>query len=431
MKALLREWISRLGGVFGRGRSDQDLEQELQVHLELVEQDLRRQGMSPEAAARESRLRVGLSTQTMKTLRDSRGIPALSTFWLDTKLGLRMLRKHWGLTLIGGLTLALAMTIGATVFNLVNVIRGSTLPLEEGDRVVIIQPFDPETRQVQNSSREDFERWRTALRSVINVSSFRTVQRNLITVSSPPASVTIAEMSVAGFQVPRVAPLLGRFLLPEDELAAASPVVVIGYDVWQSKFAANPEVVGQQVRLDSVSHTIIGVMPQDFAFPVNHQYWISLRPNAIDRVVVFARLAPGASVASAHAEVETMGLQDPKSIKGTDRLLQPRLVPYVSGIGFSNDPGSAILAILPFVLPLLLIPPCANLAILIYARTIARQGEFAVRLALGAKRGRIVAQILSRFYCLQRGPRAWRCCCPPKSVFFYSPSLELAIDLFG
>src|SRR6185436_3981048 len=103
-----------------------------QVHLEMAEQQLRRQGMSPEAAARHARIRVGRSTQTMEVLRERRGIPALSTFWLDTKLGLRMLRKHWGLTLIGGLTLAAAMTIGASVFNLVNAIRGSTLPLEEG-----------------------------------------------------------------------------------------------------------------------------------------------------------------------------------------------------------------------------------------------------------------------------------------------------------
>jgi predicted permease len=403
MRAALREWISRLGGVFGRGRSDQDLEQELQLHLELAEQDLRRQGVPPEAAARGARLRAGQSTQTMETLRDSRGIPALSTFWLDTRLGLRMLRKHWGLTLIGGLTLASAMTVGASVFNLVSVIRGSTLPLEEGNRVVVIQPFDPETRQSRDSSREDFERWRAELRSVENVGAFRTVQRNLITVSGSPASITVAEMSASGFRVPRIAPLLGRFLLAEDELAAAPPVVVIGYDVWQAKFAANPDVLGQQVRLDGVSHTIVGVMPQDFAFPVNHQYWIALRPNATDRVVVFARLAPGASMASAHAEVQAMGLRDPKPNTGTGRPVQPRLVPYVTGIGLSNHPGGAIMAILPFVLPLLLVPPCANLAILIYARTVARQGEFAARSALGASRGRIVAQILIEVLLLTAG----------------------------
>jgi hypothetical protein len=217
MRATIREWISRLSGVFGCGRSDEDIEQELQVHLELVEQDLLRQGLSPEAAAREARLRVGRSTQAMETLRDRRGIPPLSTFWLDAKLGLRMLRKHWGLTLIGGLTLATAMAIGASVFNLTNVIRGTALPLEEGSRVVVIQPFDLESRQLQTSSMEDFKRWRSELRSVESVSAFRTVQRNLVTADGPPVSAPIAEMSASGFQVSRIAPLLGRFLFPEDE----------------------------------------------------------------------------------------------------------------------------------------------------------------------------------------------------------------------
>jgi predicted permease len=394
MRAALREWISRLGGVFGRSRSDRDLELELQLHLDLAEQDLRRQGMSPEAAAREARLRVGPSTQTMETLRERRGIPALSTFCLDAKLGLRMLRKHWGLTLIGGLTLSAAMTIGTSVFNLVGALGGRTLPLEEGNRVVVIQPFDPETRQRRNSSREDFERWRTEVRSVEHVGAFRTVQRSLIPIGGPPDSVAIAEMSAAGFQVARIAPMFGRFLLTEDESTAAPPVVVIGYNVWQAKFAGNPEVLGQRVRLEGVSHTIVGVMPRGFAFPVNHQYWTSLRRNAVDRVAVFARLAPGSSVESAHAEVQSMGLRDATTTTGAGRPLQARLVPYVSGIGASGAPGGAIAAILPFVLPLLLIPPCANLAILIYARTVGRQAEFAARAALGASRGRIVAQIL-------------------------------------
>jgi putative ABC transport system permease protein len=394
MKAVLREWISRLAGVFGRGRNDQDLEQELQLHLELVEQDLRLKGMSPQEAARQARLRIGLPAQTMQALRERRGFPPLSTFWLDTKLGLRMLRKHWGLTLIGGLTLAAAMTTGAAVFNLLNALEGSTLPLEEGNRVVIIQPFDLEKRQQQSSSREDYERWRSELRSVENVSAFHTVQRSLAVEGGPPTVISVAQMSGSGFRLARVTPLLGRFLIPEDESKASAPVIVIGYNAWQAKFAANPAVLGRQVRLDGVSHTIVGVMPQRFRFPVNHQYWTSLKPNTPDRVIVFARLAPGTSVEGANAEIQTMGLVNVKSTTGANPRLHPRLVPYVAGIELSNNPGGAITAILPFVLPLLLLPPCANLAILIYARMVARQGEFAARSALGASRGRIVAQIL-------------------------------------
>jgi len=176
---------------------------------------------------------------------------------------------------------------------------------------------------------------------------------------------------------------------------------VIGYNTWSVRFAASREVLGQQVQLDGISHTIVGVMPPDFKFPVNHQYWTSLKPTE-DRLAVFARLAPGASIERAHAEVQTMGLLEPKPTTGTGRPRQARVVPYVRGIGPANS-GAPIFAILPFVLPLLLIPPCANIAILIYARTVARQGEFATRAALGASRGRIVAQILIEVLLLAAG----------------------------
>ena len=397
MRAAMREWTSRLGGVFGRSRSDQDLEQELRLHLELVEQDLLRQGLSPEAAAREARVRIGRPAQAMELLRDRRGVPSLSAFWLDAKLGLRMLRKHWGLTLIGGLTLVVSMTIGASVFNLVHALRGTALPIEDGDRVVVIQPFDPETRQIRDSSREDFARWRAGMRTVENVSAFRAVQRNLIAAGAPPAPVTVAEMSASGFPLFRTTPHLGRFLLPEDELGGAPPVLVIGYNVWRPQFSADPGVLGRQVRLDGVPHTIVGVMPRRFAFPVNHRYWTSLRPDGVDRVVVFARLAAGASVEAANAEVQPLGFQPP---------LQSRVVPYVSGLGLAGGPGDPIFAFLPFALPLLLVPPCANIAILIYARTVARQGEFAARSALGASRGRIVSQILIEVLLLAAGAAA-------------------------
>ena len=97
-----------------------------------------------------------------------------------------------------------------------------------------------------------------------DVGGFRTIERNLATADGPVARVPVAGMSASGFQLARVAPLLGRFLLAEDELAAAPPVAVIGYDAWQSTFAAEPDVVGQTVQLDGVTYTIVGVMPEGF-----------------------------------------------------------------------------------------------------------------------------------------------------------------------
>jgi hypothetical protein len=155
----------------------------------------------------------------------SRGlIPNWSTFWVDTKLGLRILRKHWALTLVGGVAMTAAITLGASMFNFVQAISGTKLPLEEGDRVVILQPWNAAGRTPQRASMDDFERWRRELQSVVDTGAFRRTERNLITDAGPAGPVSVAEMSAAGFRVARVAPRLGRFFIEDDERAGAPPV---------------------------------------------------------------------------------------------------------------------------------------------------------------------------------------------------------------
>ena len=112
-------------------------------------------------------------------------IPNWGAFWLDTKLGVRMLRKHWALTLIGGVAMTAAITLGASVYNLVQAVSGTSLPLEEGDRVVILQPWNAASLRPQPASMDDFERWRRALQSVVDTGAFRRTERNLITDAGP------------------------------------------------------------------------------------------------------------------------------------------------------------------------------------------------------------------------------------------------------
>ena len=195
-----------------------------------------------------------------------------SSFWIDTKLGLRMLRRHWALTLVGGVAMAATITIGASVYNLVQAASGTNLPLEEGDRVVILQPWNAASQRAQTASMDDFEQWRKDLQSVVDSGAFRRTERNLITDAGPAGPLSVAEMSAAGFRVARVAPRLGRFFVEDDERPGAPPVVVIGYNVWRSRFAGDPNVIGRRVQLDGSFHTITGVMPRGFAFPVRDEY---------------------------------------------------------------------------------------------------------------------------------------------------------------
>lgn len=400
MFARSREGLVRLWATFTGMRSDHDLEQELTHHLEVAEEALRRQGHSPQAAARLARVQSGGPTLALEILRDQRGVLPLGSFWLDVKLGVRMLRKYWGLTLVGGLAMTVTIGIGAAVFTVLDgAIGDTTLPLEEGDRVVAIQPWDPATRTEQATPLRDFERWQEELRSVEDVSAYRNVERNLITKDGPIGPISIAEITAAGFGLARVEPLLGRSLLEEDGRSGATPVVVIGYDVWQSRFSADPAVVGQTVQLSGIFHAVVGVMPEGFAFPVNHSYWTPLGADSLNNpltqnatVFVFARLAPGGTIEGADAEVATIGLLPTDETPVPGQQLRARIVPYTIGVIGGTDRW--LLNVVFFVVALLLIPPCANIAILLYARNVTRQQEFAARYVLGASRSRIVGQLL-------------------------------------
>ena len=352
---------------------------------------------------------------------------------LDVKLGLRLLRKSWGLTLVGGVAMALTIGLGAAIFTLWNTATTTTLPLADGDRIVAIQSSDAATQQIhRDSSLPDFNRWRELLRSVTDVSAMRLVERTLITPGGASGPISVAEMTASAFRLARVQPVLGRPFAEDDERGGAN-VVVIGFELWQAGFSSDPAVLGRRLQLDDVSYTVVGVMPREFAFPVSQRIWIPLRTrpggfappdppapslagppaprsapaeracgapspvmcnetNPLADVFVFARLATGFTVESAHAEVVTLGLaQD--SVARANEKLRPRVVPYVTGL-FSIDAsrrwtGSVVL----LIAALLLLPPCANIAILVYARAVTRREEFAARYALGATRGRIVMQI--------------------------------------
>ena len=407
MVALFHTVVSRLRALFRRGALDREFEEELAAHLAMAEDEKVRQGMDREAARRAARIELGNVTALREAEREVRGLPWVDTTWLDIKLGLRMLRKSWGLTLIGGLAMTIVMTVGVLVVTFFDLAYGGTLPIEDGERVVAIQTWDTTSQQRRDTAMRDLERWRAELRSLVDVGAFQAVERNLIlgedsragVVSAPAEGVRVAQVSAAGFAVMRVPPLLGRALVPDDELPGAPPVVVIGYEVWQARFLGDPDVVGRTLRFGRTTHTIVGVMPEGFAFPVNDRFWTPLRIDADDRLpssdaaAVFARLAPGFSRNQAHAEVAALGLL-PQPV-ATDDARDARVVPYTAALSddFGNPGTLWVIRLLLVGVTLLLVPPCANVAILVYARTITRQEEFAARYALGASRGRIVGQL--------------------------------------
>ena len=225
--------LRRLRYLLQRDRHERELDDELRFHLEMKRQELESRGLDPAAAATAARRALGNLPLTRDHVRDVWIAPWLQGALQDYRLGLRMLLKYPGLTLAGGLALAIAIGIGAGWYDLAGKLLAPTIPLPEGDRLVLIETRNTLTNEPERRVVRDFLEWRRELRTIEELGAYRTDTRNLVVGNAAPESIRMAELTAAAFGTARVPPLLGRTLLDADERPGAPGVVVLGYDVWQ------------------------------------------------------------------------------------------------------------------------------------------------------------------------------------------------------
>jgi putative ABC transport system permease protein len=318
--------------------------------------------------------------------------------WLDWKLGARLLLKYPALTIIGGLSLAGAIAIGAVGIELADELLYKRLPFNEGGRVVRLETQDTAASRVEPRVLYDFAIWRRSLKTVSELGAARVSERNVLTGEGRVESLRLAEITASAFPLSRVPPLLGRPLQPTDEVDGAEPVVVLSYDVWQQQFLHDPAIIGRVVTVGRTARTVVGVMPPRFGFPRNQQLWVPLPvQDAPQRegpaVQVFGRLAKGASWQDAAAELDVVSARFAADEPATHTPLRTRVRAFAG-----RTPGDPLrledLAVHAIVM-LLLGAVSANVATLIFARTAMREPEIVVRHALGASRARVIAQIVT------------------------------------
>ena len=385
----------RLRLLFGRRAAESRMDAEFRFHIEMeTDRLMRAKGLAPAEARRQALAAFGGAEQHKEALRDGRGLAWLSGLSLDLKLAGRMLRKYPGLTLAGGLAIAIAIGIGAGWYDLMGKLMAPAIPLPEGDRLVLVETQNVLTNESEPRVARDFLEWRRELRTLEDLGAYRNDNRNLILGNAAPEPIQIAALTTAAFRAARVPPLLGRALGDSDEMPGAPRVVVIGYDVWQRSLHGRQDVVGSVVKLGNTPATVIGVMPEGFAYPINHDAWtpLSLRASyealeggAID---VIGRLAPGVTAEQANAELRVLGERAAAALPATHEHLRPRIV----RLGL-DLPGlwQFVITNLPVLLVLLI--ACTSVGTLVYARTATREGEIALRFALGAGRSRIISQL--------------------------------------
>ncbi len=331
---------------------------------------------------------------------------------LDFTLGLRMLARYPSLTAVAALAMAFGIAAGTAGFHLTKeLMLLPPLPYGDEERIVRIQNRSATTTFEDPRALHDFVTWRTELRSVEHLSVLQLRDRNLAIGEASAIPVSEASVSPAAFNLLRTAPLLGRPLVQADEAPGAPAVAAIGYGLWQRHFGADPNVVGRSVRLGGDRVTIVGVMPKDFMFfvpregfttPRPQDLWVPFRVDAGGYargegppVTVFGRLAPGATRDGLRAELTTLAARTATAESlDIQQQVRPGILtfdrPILSGDGLAT---SGVLTLSALFMVALMVVVCGNVALLLFARAATREGEIAVRTALGASRARIVTQL--------------------------------------
>lgn len=396
----LRAWLSRVGGLFNKQRRDRELADELESNLQLHIDENIRAGMSSEQARRDALIKLGGVEQVKESYRERRGVRWLESLLQDVRFGLRMLRKNPSFTTVAVITLALGIGANTAIFSVVQSVLLRQLPYEHPDKLVEVwNTYLPQFPQFALSGA-DFNEWRAQVKSFAQMAAYWSVPADFnLTGEGEPARVEITYASSNLFSTLGVRPVVGRGFVAAEDRPGAPRIAMLSYKLWESHFGGDSAVAGRTLTLNGQNYTLVGVLPADFPLVPWADVWLPMGlidPNDLNTRVyhdfnVIARLAPGATIQQAQAEMTTLEQRQAEAHPETNRNFMVTVAPL-------RDPEAvrirgALVALFVAVGMVLLIA-CANLVNLLLARNSARQREIAVRVALGATPLRVMRQLL-------------------------------------
>lgn len=378
----MMSWLSRL--VRGR-RLERQLDAELRDHVERQVADYVRSGMNEIEARRQALIAIGGLEQVKEECRDVRGTMWAEQIGRDVAYTVRQLRRQpvfWSTVI---LTLVLGVATSTSIFAIVNGVLLHPLPYPEADRLVNVDGL---------SFKGEFVLLRQGSQTM-DIGAFVGNMAVSFTGRGEPVRLGAARANSELFEVLGVSAHLGRRFATDDSRPGATPVLILSYGLWQQRFGGDPAIVGQQLTIDDVGHTVVGVMPAAFQFPLGAQVWLPLVIDPANRTnlwttnaFMIGRLRAHVPLEQAQAEVRALvpSFREHASRKMPDdygqRATALRLHDQIVG-----EVRPMLLVLFGSVIAVLLIL-CVNIANLLLNRGLSRERELALRSAMGAKIGR-------------------------------------------